>query len=186
MPITQINQSMFKEYEVELRKRVTLCQEKLSQGTLNEYSQKMYIEAMEIAESSLTDSSTYLLEPKYGFYYVGASFSIFINRKDSGFAIHEMRRDAWRREDMEEFFRLNETVSGYSISDYGLADSIEQIEEYLKEIEPITGLDKIPYFVVVSNHPPQDAEWRKNGPYIGKADSPSDVPIVQWHIYTLN
>lgn len=184
MSLTSIDEALFKEFEGKMRERMIMLRSRLSAEKNLEENKDLYINEIRRCKTYLVSKNSYRLEVAPGFYYLSHLMLYSLKSKTEEFWIHGKMREAYQNEDMDEFRRLcgdDETV----VSDYGIADNIEQIQEYLKKIEPMTGLDSEKYCVVLNNHPPRDEEWRKFGPYIGTADDPSRVPVITWHIMVM-
>lgn len=187
MSITSIPESMITQFQANRREviaklRSHLNGENVVKGVDEEVVQVM----MREAKKNLVSSSTFVFEVETGFYHTNHWFYSFISNEIHGqFFIAGLVRQAWNDEDSAEIRRLTATPDGEAISDYGLADNMQQVQEYLREIESIVGLDKMAYFVHLTECAPRDEEWRKSGPYIGEHESTANIPILKWEIYVL-
>lgn len=186
MSLTVIEEKFFKNFEEKMRERITMIKSLLASGKSIEDNKGMFVNEIRHCKTYLVSRNAYRLEVAPGFYYLSFLMLYSLKSHVEEFWIHEKMRKAYQNEDMDEFRRLSGGNDGdIEISDYGIADDVEQIQEYLKKIEPITGLNNERYFVTLCNHPPQDEEWRKYGPYIGTADDPSNVSVITWSIHVM-
>lgn len=188
MPLTSIDEKFFKNFEDIMRERIIKLRTIMSSDSFldgENGNKDMYVNEIRRCKTYLVNRDTYRLEDAPGFYYLSFSMMYSLREDSEKFWIHTKAREAYLNEDMDEFYRLIGNNDDISISDYGIADNIEQVQEYLKKIEPITGLDNERYFVEIANHPPQESEWRKHGPYIGTTDDPSEVSVITWHIHVM-
>lgn len=178
---------MIAQFQANRRGFITKLRSHLNgENVVNGFDEEVVQRMIREYKKNLVSPSTFIFEVEKGFYHTNHWFNSFISNEIPGqFFIAGLVRQAWNAEDSAEIRRLTATPEGKSISDYGLADNMQQVQEYLREIEPIVGLDKMLYFVHLTECAPRDEEWRKSGPYIGEHESTANIPILKWEIYVL-